>query len=67
MKIREFREAAGLTMTDLAGRMGVNVSTVYRWDTDEDIPSAARLPLLADTLGCSIDQLYGRGSSPPTG
>lgn len=67
MKIREFREAAGMTMTDLAGRMGVNVSTVYRWDTGEDIPSAARLPLLADTLGCSIDQLYGRDSPPAAG
>lgn len=67
MKIREFREAAGMTMTDLAGRMGVNVSTVYRWDIGEDIPSAARLPLLADALGCSIDQLYGRGSPPAAG
>lgn len=67
MKIREFREATGMTMTELAGKMGVNVSTVYRWEIGEDIPSAARLPLLADTLGCSIDQLYGRDSPQAAG
>lgn len=27
------------------------------------MPSAAKLPLLAEVLGCSIDELFGR--SPP--
>jgi len=67
VKIRKFREAAGLTMTELAGKLGVNVSTVYRWETGEDTPSSPRLPLLADTLGCTIDQLYGRDSPPAAG
>lgn len=67
MKIRKFREEAGFTMTELAGRMGVSVATVYRWENGEDAPASTRLPLLADTLGCTIDQLYGRDSPPATG
>jgi len=67
MQIRKHREAAGLTMTELAGKLGVNVSTVYRWETGEDTPSTHRLPILADTLGCTIDQLYGRDSPPAAG
>ncbi len=67
MKIRKFREAAGFTMTELAVRMGVSVATVSRWESGEDSPAAPRLPLLADTLGCTIDQLYGRDSPPAAG
>ena len=67
MKIRKFREAAGFTMSELAGKMGVSIATVSRWENGEDSPAAHRLPLLADTLGCSIDQLYGRDSPPAVG
>jgi len=59
--------AAGFTMTELADRMGVSVATVSRWENGEDSPAAPRLPLLADTLGCTIDQLYGRDSPPAAG
>lgn len=67
MKIRKFRKAAGFTMTELAVRMGVSVATISRWESGEDAPAAPRLPLLADTLGCSIDQLYGRDSPSAAG
>lgn len=67
MQIRKFREAAGLTMRELAGRVGVSVATVSRWESGEDSPSAPRLPLLADSLNCSIDELFGRDSPPAAG
>ena len=63
MKIRKFREAAGLTMRELAGKVGVSIATVSRWESGEDFPAAGRLPLLASALGCTIDELFGR--SPP--
>ena len=40
MKIRKFREAAGLTMKELAGKVGVSVATVSRWESGEDLPAA---------------------------
>ena len=63
MKIREYRETAGLTKTELAKKMGVSIPTVSRWERGEDYPAAVRLPALAAALDCTIDQLYGR--QPP--
>lgn len=64
MEIRICRELAGLTASELAQKVGVSRAAVSRWEAGLDAPSAVRLPLLADVLGCTIDQLYGR--QPPT-
>lgn len=63
MQIRKYRLAKELTMAELAKQLGVSVPTVSRWENGEDFPAAARLPALADALGCSIDELYDRGPS----
>lgn len=60
MKIRELREAAGLTKADVARAMEVDEAAVHRWDNGEALPRAAKLPKLADLFGCSIDDLFGR-------
>ena len=39
MEIRKFREAAGLTMTELAGKLGVSVTTVSRWGSGGSPPA----------------------------
>ena len=64
MFIKELREAAGLSKTELARAMDVDLAAVHRWETGTAMPLAAKLPKLADLLGCSIDALYGR-SGPP--
>lgn len=60
MHITELRKAAGLTKTQLAQAMDVDLAAVHRWETGEAMPRADKLPRLADLLGCSIDALYGR-------
>lgn len=60
MNIRKYREAAQLSKTELAKKMGVSVPTVSRWEKGEDFPAAARLPALASALDCAIDELYDR-------
>lgn len=67
MQIRKFRELAKLTMSELAGKMGVSVATVSRWESGVDFPAAYRLPALAEALDCTIDELYGRDSPPAAG
>lgn len=67
MNLQKMREAAGLTQSSVAKAMGVNVSTVTHWEANDALPRAAKLPKLADVLGCSVDELFGRGSSPPAG
>lgn len=56
------REAAGLSQTDLARRMGVKVKTVRAWENDQSEPRANKLQMLAGMLGVSIMWLLtGRG------
>lgn len=63
MKIRELREAVGLSKAGLARVMNVDPAAVARWESGEANPTADKLPKLADLFGCSIDALYGRDSS----
>lgn len=60
MRITELREAKGMSKTELARAMDVDLAAVHRWETGTAMPLAAKLPKLADLLGCSIDELYGR-------
>jgi HTH-type transcriptional regulator, cell division transcriptional repressor len=56
------REAAGLSQTELARRMGVKVKTVQGWENDQSEPRANKLQMLAGMLGVSIMWLLtGRG------
>ena len=64
MRIRELREAAGLSQMDLARQMRVSGPSVIQWETGRTLPTADKLPRLADLLGCSIDALYGRTEPP---
>ena len=60
MPIRMLRKRLGMTMYELVDRMGVSVATVSRWETGEAFPVTTRLGALADALGCTIDELFGR-------
>lgn len=61
--IKQFREAAGMTKTDLARRMGVTHQAVIRWEQGGSYPTAAKLLQLADLFHCSVDELLGRDRS----
>ena len=58
MRIKELREAASLQQRQVAERMGVFQSAVSNWETEVALPKARQLPLLAQVLGCSIDDLF---------
>ena len=57
------RTERGLTQAQLADRLGVTQSLIGQWERGETLPSAAKLPAIADTLGCSIDALFNRPAS----
>lgn len=63
MRIGELRERAGMTKTQLADRMNVGLSTVCKWESGENKPTAGKLLKLADLLHCTIDELFSR--EPP--
>lgn len=61
MRIKQFREAEGMTKTDLARRMGVTRQAVSSWERGVSYPTAANLLQMAELFSCSVDQLLGRG------
>lgn len=52
------RKAAGLTQAQLAEAIGVERPALAMWEIGASWPSARILPALADTLLCTIDELY---------
>lgn len=58
MRIKKLREKAGLQQKQLAESMGVLTSAVSNWESEVALPRARQLPLLAQVLDCSIDDLF---------
>ena len=57
LHIREIRTGCGMTQQQLAEKLGA----IANWEVERSLPNADKLPYLADALGCTIDELYGRG------
>lgn len=63
MKLRELREACGMTQREAAKALHVRPATVCGWEKGVRKPSVDMLPIMADLYGVSVDALYGR--EPP--
>lgn len=59
LKIREYREAAGMTLEQLAEKVGVTFGAVSQWELGRINPRAELLPRIAAALGCTVGNLYG--------
>lgn len=60
-QIKKYRERKHLTQQQFADRIQENRATIAKWETGYAFPRAEKLPLIADALDCTIDELYGRG------
>ena len=58
-RVRERREAAGLTQAELAQRVYVSRQTVNNWETGKTLIDVQSLALVADELGTSASELLG--------
>ena len=58
-QIIRFRKQAGITQEELGRAAGVSTQAVSRWECG-GTPDVALLPAIADRLGVTIDQLFGR-------
>lgn len=64
-RLSRAREALGLTINELARRIGVQASTIKAWESDRAQPRANRLSTLAGVLNVSLSWLlYGVGVAP---
>lgn len=55
--IFKLRKEKGLSQAELGSLVGVSNKAVSKWETDEANPEISLLPLLAETLGVSVDEL----------
>jgi len=60
--LRDAREGQGLSRMELAERMGYRklqrgAAKIARWERGDDVPRSDRIPLLAQTLGLSEEQI----------
>lgn len=58
MRIHELRIEQEMTQRELGAEMGVDCSTVTKWETEVALPKVRDLPLLAKVLGCTIGELF---------
>lgn len=64
-RLSRAREASGLSVRQLAWRLGVKISTINAWESDRSEPGSHRLPNLAGLLNVSLSWiLHGVGSGP---
>jgi len=56
--IRNMRQKANITQTELAQAISVTQSTIACWEAGTKYPSADKLPELARVLHCTIDNLF---------
>lgn len=56
-KMATYRSAAGMTMAELAQRLGVTQKEVYEWENLEKSPEEAILRQIADILGCDVSEI----------
>ncbi len=57
--LRRIRKEKGITQEQLADAAGVSAQAVSKWEMNS-FPDAALLPKIAERLGVSIDELFGR-------
>jgi len=61
--IKERRQAIGLSQHDLASKLSVNQTAVSQWERGAALPSCEKLPELARSLQCKIDDLFSQESA----
>ena len=65
-RIAALRREKGLKQDELAEKLGVSAQAVSKWENDQTCPDISLLPLLAKTLGVSVDELLsGKQENTP--
>lgn len=62
--VAELRKAQGMTQLELAEKMAVTDKAVSKWERDLSCPDINSLPLLAQVLGVSVNDLLECRTAP---
>lgn len=64
-RIRELREAKGLSRHDLAEHLGVDLSSILNWEAGKHTPRIATRSRLSRFFGCDLDAAYEDAAGEP--
>lgn len=59
-RLCELRKGNAWTQKDLAGKLGVHITTIKNWESDNCSPDAKNICALADLFHVTTDSLLGR-------
>lgn len=58
-RLRDLRQAKGMTQQELAGRVGVSRRAIAYYESEGNTPIVSNLPKVAGALGVSLEELLG--------
>jgi transcriptional regulator with XRE-family HTH domain len=61
-RFSRLRKNIGLKQDEIAEKVNISAQAVSKWENDLSAPDISTLPLLADILNVSLDELLGRES-----
>jgi len=53
-----FRQASNLTQSEVAEIMGLDQTTISRWEKGKKLPRAGKLPILSELYHCKMEDLF---------
>ena len=59
-RFARLRKNLGLKQDDIAEKVNISAQAVSKWENDLSAPDISTLPILADILNVSLDELLGR-------
>lgn len=64
-RFARLRKDLGLKQEDIADKVNISAQAVSKWENDLSAPDISILPLLADILNVTVDELLGRDIEKP--
>ena len=57
-KIRDYRKSHKLTQEQFGALLGISPQAVSKWERVECYPDITFLPILAELMGCSVNDFF---------
>lgn len=58
--IKSYRERSGMKQLEVAGRIGISVATLRRYETAAQMPRWDEIDKMCKLFGCSAEELMNR-------
>jgi len=64
LRLKELCKERGITLTDLAARVGINKVTIYYYVSGRSFPTKRNLAMMAKSLDVDVSELFATQNAP---